>query len=105
MRGIMSKTTATRHMVSKATALTRKQTRSLVRHPLHDLVVEIMKADRCQDATKLGMALSGCPLSGKSGVAGNRAYRLVASDVLGCMYEQSFLNRDEFGWYVLDESN
>ena len=71
----------------------------------HDVVVEIMKRDRCQDATKLGMALSGGGLSGKRGASGNRAYRLVASDVLGCMYEQGYLDRDEFGWYVLETTS
>jgi hypothetical protein len=90
-------------LVSVKAAEVRKRDRSSVhheRHPLHDVVVEIMKGDRCQDATKLGMALSGGGLSGKGGVSGNRAYRLVASDVLGCMYEQGYLDRDEFGWYV-----
>ncbi len=91
-------------LVSVKSAEVRKRDRSPVhheRHPLHDVVVEIMKRDRCQDATKLGMALSGGGLSGKRGVSGNRAYRLVAGDVLGCMYEQGYLDRDELGWYVL----
>jgi hypothetical protein len=89
------------HETSNRTALLRQRGRSISRHPLHDLVVQIMASDQCQDATKLGVALSGCTLSGKSGVSGNRAYRLVASDVLGCMYEQGYLDRDESGWYVL----
>jgi hypothetical protein len=89
------------HRLSNLTAVHRRRGRSSARHPLHDAVVQIMASDRCQDATKLGVALSGCPLSGKSGVAGNRAYRLVASDVLGCMFEQGYLDRDESGWYVL----
>jgi hypothetical protein len=92
------------HLVNVKSAEIRKRNQSSVhhkRHPLHDMVVEIMKRDRCQDATKLGMALSGGGLSGKGGVSGNRAYRLVAGDVLGCMYEQGYLDRDEFGWYVL----
>jgi len=96
------------HLVSVKSAEVRKRNQSLVhhqRHPLHDVVVEIMKRDRYQDATKLGMALSGGGLSGKGGESGNRAYRLVASDVLGCMYEQGYLDRDESGWYVLDTTS
>lgn len=34
------------------------------RHPLHDVVVAILERDRCQDATKLGVALAGgCALT------------------------------------------
>jgi hypothetical protein len=93
------------NLVSVKSAEVRKRDRSSVhpeRHPLHDVVVEIMKRDSHQDATTLGMALSGGGLSGKRGVSGNRAYRLVAGDVLGCMHEQGYLDRDESGWYVLD---
>jgi hypothetical protein len=96
------------HLVSVKSAEIRKRNRDSVhhkRHPLHDVVVGIMKRDRCQDATKLGMALSGGGLSGKGGVSGNRAYRLVAGDVLGCMYQQGYLDRDEAGWYVPDTTS
>jgi hypothetical protein len=71
-------------------------------HPLHGAVVEIFRRDPHQDVTTLAIALSGCTgFSGKGAAKGDRAYRVVAEDVLGYMHSQGHLARDEHGWYVL----
>jgi hypothetical protein len=54
------------------------------------------------DGTKLAVALAGCTtFSGKRTASGNRAYRIVAQDVLGYMCEQGHLTMDRWGWYHL----
>jgi hypothetical protein len=64
--------------------------------------MEIFRRDPHQDAAKLGYILSGhTAFIGKGAGKGNRAYRVVAEDVLGYMHSQGHLTLDRDGWYVL----
>jgi hypothetical protein len=73
-------------------------------HPLHQTVVAIFRRDPYQDVAKLAVELSGCRFLGKRAAGSNKAYRIVAADVLDYMLSQGHLTRDEHGWYLLAEA-
>lgn len=47
------------------------------------------------------IAKMGCPQAGRDAAKANRAYKLVAEDVLGCAEKSGELVRDKDGWYTL----
>jgi hypothetical protein len=74
-------------------------------HPLHRNVVEILRREPRQDATKLAVELSGCTgFRGRRAATGFKSYRTVAEDVLGYMFSQGHLTQDEDGWYMLAQT-
>jgi hypothetical protein len=80
-------------------------------HPLESVVLEIFKARQVLDCVILAEGLKGDPYSAtnlrtnpkgpKLGMSGNRAYLVVAEDVLGYMHSQGKVEIDDMGWYHL----
>lgn len=81
-------------------------------HPLEVAVVEVFRKRSPQDRTTLACGLmSPNPWSATTikvgpdgphlGISPNRAYLMVAEDVLGWMHKQGKLVRDGTGWYRL----
>ena len=72
-------------------------------HPLQEIVLSFFN-DKwpAHDATTVGFRLAGALVQTKRGsFEPTRAYKTVASDVLGCLEEQGFIARDYLGWYRL----
>ena len=71
-------------------------------HPLESIVLKAFQDGDRLDATKLFPYLAGCSaFGGKGAASGNKAYLIVAKDVLGFMEAQGKLGRDREGWYLL----
>ncbi len=91
---------------------TRPETVIDAPHPLEAAVIEIFKKRSPQDRVTLACGLSSpnpwCsatiklgPKSPRLGISPNKAYLMVAEDVLGWMHSQGKLARDADGWYRL----
>lgn len=79
---------------------TRSTTTTL--HPLDSVVRDAFRKSQVQDRVTLATHMKGVTFfSGKGGSRGDKAYLLVAEDVLGCMADQGKLVTDEMGWYQL----
>jgi hypothetical protein len=73
------------------------------RHPLSDWVLSRYTPKmRCLDVPSLIMEM-GCPQAGRDASRANKAFRVVAADVLECMVGRGELTRDRMGWYVLPD--
>jgi hypothetical protein len=70
-------------------------------HPLQEIVLGFFNHNKpAHDATTIGYRLAGALVKTKGGsYAPARAYRTVASDVLGILEEQGLIKRDNIGWY------
>jgi hypothetical protein len=64
-------------------------------HPLQDIVWRAFTENDHQDGTSLAYFLAGASIRDRGG---NKAYRTVALDVLGCMESQGLLYREN-GWW------
>jgi hypothetical protein len=67
-------------------------------HPLEPVVMQAFADREVHDPTSLGYALAGAIVMPRKG---SRAYQTVAADVLGYMFSQGKLIRDDIGWYRL----
>jgi hypothetical protein len=84
---------------------------SLESHPLEGVARAIFRARPAQDRVTLAEGLKGDPFgsthirprkgSPKLGMSGDRAYLVVAEDVIGCMASQGKIEKGEDGWYRL----
>jgi hypothetical protein len=73
-----------------------------MRHPLEPFVLDLLQRRPHIDVAILAPELSGCTtFLGRRAATGNKAYRVVAEDVLGCMASDGTLQRTREGWYVL----
>lgn len=73
-----------------------------MRHPLEPFVLDLLQRRPHIDVAILAPELSGCTtFLGRCAGVGNKAYRVVAEDVLGCMVSDGTLKRTREGWYVL----
>ena len=81
-------------------------------HPLEASVLAIFEKRPVQDRVTLAAGMSDPdpytttfiktgPDAPKLGIAPNKAYLMVAEDVLGWMYAQGKLSKDTLGWYRL----
>lgn len=71
-------------------------------HPLESVVRDAFRWRTVHDRVTLASHMKGVSdLSGKDGAKGDRAYLLVAEDVLGCMTCQGKLYVDADGWHRL----
>jgi hypothetical protein len=70
-------------------------------HPLQEIVLGFFDNEHpAHDATSIGYRLAGGLVKTKHGsFAPARAYRTVASDILGCLEERGSIKRDSIGWY------
>jgi hypothetical protein len=75
-------------------------------HPLAPLVLGLFAQESTLDVAIVTVALMGCTFL--SPAKGNRAYRIVAADVLGCLWDAGHLVRhgtanpccpERGGWY------
>lgn len=74
----------------------------MIRHPLEGVVLEAFRVSDAHDALTLSAFMKGVTwFSGPRAATGDRAYKNVAEDVLGCMESQGKLRRDSRGWYLL----
>ncbi len=74
-------------------------------HPLESAVRDAFRKGPAHDRVTLADHMKGVShLSGKDGAKGDRAYLLVAEDVLGCMTCQGKLCVDADGWHRLAPS-
>ena len=76
------------------------------KHPLAPLVLGLFATETTLDVAIVTVALMGCTFL--SPAKGNRAYRIVAADVLGCLWDAGHLVRhgaanprcpEKGGWY------
>lgn len=71
-------------------------------HPLESVVMEAFLTSPAHDRVTLACFLSGCTgFRGKSAATGDKAYLVVAEDVLGHMESQGKLHTDRDGWHRL----
>jgi len=71
-------------------------------HPLESVVRDAFRKGPAQDRITLATHMKGVDhFTGKDGSRGDKAYLLVAEDVLGCMACQGKLVTDAMGWYRL----
>ncbi len=86
--------------------------RSTEPHPLESVARAVFAKRPTLDRTSLAMGLCNPdpftatfiepgPDAPKLGISPNRAYLMVAEDVLGVMHGQGKLVRDPWGWYRL----
>jgi hypothetical protein len=82
-------------------------------HPLEPIAREVFKVRPVLDRVILAEGLKGDPFTSTSlkpnpkgpklGMSGNRAYLVVAEDVLGYMACQGKIVADSMGWWRLDQ--
>jgi hypothetical protein len=73
-------------------------------HPLEPVVLEIASRVGLLDVPKLAHELCGCCVfRGRRAASGNRAYHIVAEDVLGYMFNRGRLAIRHDGWYEVIE--
>jgi hypothetical protein len=67
-------------------------------HPLEGVVMQAFAKRPAHDAITIAYALAGAIVRPSKGA---RAYRTVATDVIGYMAEQGKIAQDDLGWWRL----
>lgn len=72
-------------------------------HPLQQVVIDLIHKYGAMDVAKLSPLMAGGVFGGRRGASGNRAYEIVAKDVLDVMLELGILEVGEHGWLFLKD--